>query len=72
MFDSQIQLTVRLHMSGCGACSVTRARPASTSIAASAMLRSTFQDAIRRLHTSDAAWPNKPRAVSDERDKIDT
>ena len=61
---SQIHLTVRLHMRMLGGVTVTFASPAKSSMAASAVLRSFFHDIIRRLHTNDVAWPNRPCAVS--------
>lgn len=64
---SQIHLTVRLHMRMLGGVTVTLASPARSSIAASAVLRSVFHDAMRRLHTNDVACPNNPCAVSDGR-----
>ena len=47
-----------------GGVTVTLASPANSSMAARAVLRSFFHDIIRRLHTSDVAWPNRPCAVS--------
>ena len=61
---SQIHFTVRLHMRMLGGVTVTLASPASSSMAARAVLRSVFHEAIRRLHTRDVAWPNNPCAVS--------
>ena len=62
--NSQIHLTVRLHMRRFGGLMTTLARPANSSMAARAVVRSAFQEAISRWQTSEAVSPNRPYAES--------
>lgn len=43
----------------------TLANPARSSIAASAVLSSDFQEAMSRVQTREVAWPKSPYAVSE-------
>lgn len=62
--NSQIHITVRLHISRLGGLILTLDKPANNSIAARAVLRSAFHDDISLWQTNDVASPNSPYAVS--------
>lgn len=47
-----------------GGFTFTLAKPDRSSMAAKAVFKSDFQDAINRLQTKDVAWPKRPWAVS--------